>query len=141
MQLNRSTDFALRILMFLACENEAVSIDTISARLNLAKSHTMKIVAKLGTEGLVESQRGRGGGVSLGPEASSINIGSVVRAFEKGFVIVDCFADGAPRCVFQPRCALKSKLHEATKAFLKVLDATTLADVVAGTQKPHLASA
>lgn len=135
MRLNRATDFALRILMLLASEENAVSVDEIAARLALAKSHVMKIVARLGAADIVETQRGRGGGVRLARDPAQLSIGEVVRLFEPDFAVVDCLNPQAGRCAFEPRCALMGTMRQATEAFLRVLDDRTLADVVAGSQK------
>ncbi len=140
MRLSQASDFALRILMLLAKETEPLSVEEIAGRLSLAKSHVMKLVARLGASGLVETQRGRGGGVTLGAEAGAISIGEVVRMFETDFAVVDCLNPSAERCAFLPRCALKPAMIEATEAFLQSLDSHTLADVVAGTQYPRAAA-
>lgn len=140
MRLSRASDFALRILMLLAKETEPLSVEEIASRLALAKSHVMKLVARLGASGLVETQRGRGGGVILGAETGAISIGQVVRMFESDFAVVDCLNPNAESCTFLPRCALKPVMIEATEAFLQSLDSHTLADVVAGTQRPRAAA-
>ncbi len=140
MRLSRASDFALRILMLLAKETEPRSVEEISNRLSLAKSHVMKIVARLGASGLVETQRGRGGGVILGAEASTILVGEVVRLFESDFAVVDCLNPNAETCAFLPRCALKPAMVEATEAFLQSLDRHTLAEIVKGTQRPRVAA-
>lgn len=140
MRLSRASDFALRVLMLLARESEPQSVEEISRRLSLAKSHVMKIVARLGASGLVETQRGRGGGVVLGADASTIMIGDVVRLFESDFAVVDCLNPSAEKCAFLPRCALKPAMIEATEAFLQALDRYTLAEIVKGTQRPREAA-
>lgn len=137
MRLNRASDFALRILMLLAKEDRAHSVEAIAARLGLAKSHVMKIVAKLGAAGFVETQKGRRGGVKLGREPEQIAIGSVVRTFENDFAVVECLRAGGSACNFLPRCALKPAMVAATEAFLRCLDGYTLARIVAQTQPPH----
>lgn len=141
MRLNRGTDFALRIVMLLANEETPISVEEIAARLDLAKSHVMKIVARLGAAGIVETQRGRRGGVELARDPEHLSIGEVVRHFEPDFAVVDCLDPERARCVFEPRCALMGKMREATGAFLAVLDDTTLADIVARTQKIERAPA
>ncbi|MCH9808155.1 MAG: Rrf2 family transcriptional regulator [Alphaproteobacteria bacterium] len=141
MRLNRASDFALRILILLAKSDEEISIDVISERLSLPKSHVMKIVAQLSGLGFVATQRGRGGGVKLDTPADQINVGQVVRQLERDFAVVDCLAESGPACVFEPRCALKPAMLEATEAFLGVLENYTLGEIVKGTQAPRVAKA
>jgi Rrf2 family nitric oxide-sensitive transcriptional repressor len=50
--------------------------------------------------------------------------------------LVDCFDPASSQCVIEPVCGLRSVLHEALTAFLKVLDRYTLADLVERRRKP-----
>ncbi len=129
MRLNQASDFALRILMLLACEEQPLTVDCIADRLSLAKSHVMKIVAKLGHAGYVNAQRGRSGGIRLGRCPEDITVGDVVRLVEADFAIVECMMPGKSTCTFAPRCKLKGVISEAGDAFLNVLDGYTLASV------------
>lgn len=137
MRLNRASDFALRILILLAMSDDDISIDAIAERLQLPKSHVMKIVAQLASLGFVATQRGRGGGVKLEAAAEDINVGQVVRQLERDFAVVDCLSEAGPNCVFEPRCALKPVMIDATEAFLSVLGNYQLSDIVKGTQAPR----
>jgi len=141
MRLARATDFSLRILMLLAGRNDdrPISIDEIATRLEIARTHAMKIVAKLARHELVIAHRGRSGGILLARPPSEIRIGEVVRLFESDFHLVDCLQEGRSDnpCVFLPRCALKSAIVDATNAFLETLDAVTLAQIAQNTRKPR----
>ena len=135
-RLNRASDFALRILILLSKSDEPLSVESIAEELDLPKSHVMKIVARLASAGIIVTQRGRSGGVKLDPSARDVPIGAVVREIENNFAVVDCFAEGNAVCVFEPRCALKPAMREATEAFLQVLDRYLLSDIVKSTQRP-----
>lgn len=130
MRLNQASDFALRILMLLASEQDAITIDDVAKRLQLVKSHIMKITAKLAQAGFVDTQRGRNGGILLGRAPNLISIGEVVRLVEADFAIVECMKSGASSCTFMPQCRLKNVVHNATDAFLGVLDDCTLDQLV-----------
>lgn len=130
MRLNQASDFALRILMLLAAEDEPVTIDTVASRLMLVKSHIMKITAKLAQAGFIEAQRGRNGGVLLGRPADQIRIGDVVRLVESDFAIVECMRAEASTCTFNRQCKLRGVVKNAANAFLDVLDQCTLDTLV-----------
>lgn len=140
MRLNRASDFALRILMLLAKEKEPSSVHAIADRLGLARSHVMKLVAKLSAAGIIATQRGRTGGVQLKLSPKAIRIGDVVRTVESDFAVVDCLLDHQCDCVFLPRCALKPVMKAASDAFLECLDRHTLASILARTQTPRFES-
>ena len=138
MRLNRTSDFALRILLLLGKQHRPVSVDTIATSLLLSKSNVMKIVAKLSGAGLVTTRRGPNGGVMLGQPADQIRVGTVVRMIENDLAVVDCLAEGPCSCVYLPRCALRPAMLAATDAFLDCLDEYTLATLLDGTRTPRL---
>ncbi|HVT12471.1 MAG TPA: Rrf2 family transcriptional regulator [Fimbriimonadaceae bacterium] len=131
MRLNAQTDFSLRIMMFLAAKpGRSATIPEISAKLDLSKDYTMRIVAKLVAKGLVASTRGRAGGVALALEPSSITVADVVTAIEPDFALVDCFdAQRRKGCSVEPACLLKGVLSSALGAFMSELRAFSLADL------------
>jgi Rrf2 family nitric oxide-sensitive transcriptional repressor len=132
MQLTRFTDYTLRVLIAVGVSREGgITIGDISQRYGISKNHLMKVVQHLGRSGYLETVRGRGGGLSLALAAEDINIGRLVREVEGGFPIVPCFEGGRkPACVIAPACVLRGVLGQALEAFLAVLDACTLADLL-----------
>lgn len=133
MRLTSYTDYALRTLMYLAMHRDRlVTIQEIADEHVIAKNHLTKVVHQLGTMGVVETIRGRNGGLRLGSEPDEINIGDVVRNTEADFDIAACFEKtGEAHCIYSAACALKGVLARATDAFLDVLDGVTLDMLVA----------
>jgi Rrf2 family nitric oxide-sensitive transcriptional repressor len=84
MQLTLFTDYALRSLIFLAAHPErSSSVKEIAEHYGISRNHLVKIIHKMATLGLIETSKGKGGGVRLGhdPEAMRLLIsGSLVRA-------------------------------------------------------------
>lgn len=127
MRLTTYTDYALRTLMYLAVNRDRlVTIQDIADLHGIAKNHLTKVVHQLGLLGLVETIRGRNGGLRLGREPSDINIGEVVRSTETDFFMAECFDANNIGCAYSAACTLKGVLSEATAAYLRVLDAVTL---------------
>ncbi len=134
MRLTQWTDYTLRVLMYCAaCQARAqpVTITEIADSHGISRSHLTKIVHQLGAQGLLETTRGRGGGMRLSQAAASINVGTVVRQTETDFNMVECFEPGSNHCALIQNCRLKGVLHQATASYLAVLDGVTLADLVA----------
>ncbi|MBL8311346.1 MAG: Rrf2 family transcriptional regulator [Burkholderiales bacterium] len=130
MRLSDYTDYTLRVLMYCAQHRERlVTIAEIATFHNVSKSVLMKIVNALGQQGVLETVRGRGGGIRLGADAASVRIGDVVRAAETDFRLVECFDRDHNTCRIDRACALKRCLHQALNAYFAVLDAVTLADL------------
>ncbi len=129
MQLSLQTDYALRTLMTLASAERQFSVDEIARRYEISRNHLAKVAQRLQGEGYVETFRGRGGGMRLARSAADITVGDVVRRFETLDSFVGCFAGGTG-CAVAGLCGLKPVLAEALEAFLSVLDAVTLAQLV-----------
>lgn len=131
MRLNLQTDFALRMLMHLAVNDDRLcTIAEISERYGISNNHLMKVANSLGRAGVVEPVRGRGGGLRLATPADEIIVGRIVRLIEADFALVECFEGGKDECLITPSCRLKGVLKSACDAFLSVLDRCTIHDLV-----------
>ncbi|QHS21907.1 Rrf2 family transcriptional regulator [Virgibacillus sp. MSP4-1] len=132
MQLKKYTDYALRVLIFCAAkeEDELSSIKEISQTFHISDHHLRKIVYELNKIELLETVRGRNGGIRLAKPANEINVGTVVRYMENDFALLECFDKGADHCVISPACKLKHTLHQAMRAFWEVLQEYTIEDLV-----------
>lgn len=132
MRLTSYTDYTLRTLMYLGVNRDRlVTIQDIADLHLISKNHLMKVVYQLGLTGIVETVRGRNGGLRLKLSPAEINIGAVVRETESDFFMAECFDRANNTCPLTPNCKLKSALGQATQAFLAVLDKVTLESLLA----------
>jgi len=120
MRLTIFTDYTLRALMYLG--------------MNRDRLVTIQDIADL----LIETVRGRNGGLRLNREPNQINIGEVVSMSEPDFFMAACFGTEHTSCAHQGDCRLTAKLAQATQAYLNVLDGVTLADLLPGPAGPGL---
>ena len=70
------------------------------------------------------------GYVALAKPVTEIRIGQLVRETEENLTLVECFEPDHNTCPISAGCRLASYLDEALGAFLAVLDARSLADVL-----------
>ncbi len=139
MQITSYTDYALRVLLYLAMSpNKQANVTEIAEFYNISRNHLVKIVHQLGSKNFVTTTRGKGGGISLQRPPELINIGDVVRSMETHFNWVECFDPAQQNCRLLPGCGLKQLLARAGNAYLQVLDTTTLADVLLNTRPVEL---
>ena len=130
MRLTVYTDFALRVLMYVALQPERrPTIAEIAGSYGISKNHVMKVVYQLSLAGYLDTVRGQNGGVRLARPPQEIVLGEIVRRTEPDMAIVPCFAPTNAACVLLPACKLRRALHEARDAFLAVLDGYSLADL------------
>ncbi|MEW6704083.1 MAG: Rrf2 family transcriptional regulator [Pseudomonadota bacterium] len=131
MRLAEYTDYTLRVLMYCAAHPQRlVTISELAAHHQVSRNHLMKIVTDLGRQGVLETTRGRGGGLRLLQDPRKIRIGDVVRAAETDFRLVECFDPRTSRCTLTPSCRLKGLFSAALRAYFDELDSMTLADIV-----------
>lgn len=132
MRLNLQTDYAFRLLMHLAANTQRlVTIAEVADRFRISRTHLMKVAYLLGKEGLIQTVRGRAGGMRLAFAPDAIGLGDVVRRLEGDMPLVGCMAGEPGFCIISSACRLKGVFHEALRAFLDVLDRYTLADLTA----------
>jgi Rrf2 family nitric oxide-sensitive transcriptional repressor len=132
MRLTVYTDYALRVLMYIAVHPEPKpTIAGIASAYGISRAHLMKVVYELGVAGYIETVRGNRGGLRLKRPAEQIGLGEVIRHTEPDLDLVPCFAqDAADCCAIRPACNLRGALNRARAAFLAVLDGYSLADLV-----------
>jgi Rrf2 family nitric oxide-sensitive transcriptional repressor len=136
MRLTTMTDYALRILMYVAHQKDRLcTIAEIAEAYDISEAHLMKITHQLGLAGFIETVRGKGGGMRLAALPASINLGAVVRAVEPDFALVECFGS-ENRCALTGYCRLAGVLDGALQSFLAHLDGHTLADLVPDLSRP-----
>ena len=126
MRLTDFSDYALRVLMYAAIQNDRlITIEETAKLYGISCAHLMKVVNQLTRAGYLKAVRGRSGGLTLAKRPNCIKLGDVVRATEPDFALVECFASGN-NCLITPRCRLRGALKEALTAFIGTLDGYTL---------------
>jgi Rrf2 family transcriptional regulator, nitric oxide-sensitive transcriptional repressor len=135
MKLTQYSDLGLRMLMYLALRYENTpTIQEVSARFGVSKNHMVKISHQLTKSGLIESVRGRNGGVRLARSPESITVEEALYATEDNFDLVECFGPDN-HCIITDVCKLSGVFNNARKAFFSVLRQASLADLVKSGKK------
>ncbi|MFC6085272.1 RrF2 family transcriptional regulator [Sphaerisporangium aureirubrum] len=129
MRLNRSTDIGLRVLMLGAARDRLLTIDEMAESLVVPRHHLAKVVQRLQHLGVLETVRGRSGGVRLAASARTASVGGLVRELEGATEVVDC--EGDPPCPLNRGCLLRGALRRAQEAFYASLDPITVGDLTA----------
>ncbi len=135
MRLASFTDYSLRVLIYLSLkEDELSTVGEISQKYKISKNHLVKVVHNLSKMGVIDSYKGKGGGISLSTSAEKINIGKIIQELEKESYLVECFGDSG-NCIISPSCKLKGALKDAEKKFYETLYQYTLADIANNKKK------
>lgn len=128
MQLNKFTDYALRLLMYISRPRDTpYTIAEIARDLHVSQNHLVKIVHFMGKQDWIITTRGKGGGIRLNAETLNLNLGQIVRILQGNNQIVEC---NTPPCVLRSNCGLKGILDQALEQFYQSLDHYRLGDVL-----------
>lgn len=129
MRLTAFSDVSLRVLMLLSgLDGEQISTQKIAEGVGTPYNHVAKSVAFLANMGLVESTRGRTGGVRLSEAGARATVGQVLRASEGDIPMVEC-EGGANGCPMRHACSLKKILANAREEFFKMLDPVVISEL------------
>ena len=126
MWLNQLTIDAIRIMAELATRwPEQARASDLPAATGITFMNAQKTVHRLGLASLLETQRGRNGGIRLARPPESISIGEIVRAFEPTDCPVSFLAGSAVDF------RISSLLFRAHREFFQPLETTMLDQVAA----------
>lgn len=109
---------------------ETSTTNVLAEQLQVRYSHATKVVAWLQKAGIVETRRGRSGGLWLTDQGKQASVGAIVRELEGDREVVDCDAAANP-CPLRGACRLRWALRDAQEAFFASLDPIHVADLVA----------
>lgn len=99
MQLNQATDYAFRVVLYLACQSEdSISRgQTIADEQKIPSRFLLKIMRSLSQAGIIQSYRGVDGGYALARRPKNITLYDVIEALEGPVIIHRCL-DGRQNC-------------------------------------------
>lgn len=130
MKLSTKGRYGLRALIDLAQygKEEAVSIQSISARQQISDSYLEQLVRKLKKAGLVTSIRGAQGGYRLAKPAEEISVGDVLRALEGSIEAVSC--QEGENCVGKDLCVARYVWRKVNKSIQETVDSIMISQLV-----------
>lgn len=99
-----------------------IPLRQIAATYDLSEAYLEQLVPPLRNSGLVKSVRGAYGGYKLARDPETITAGDVIRLLEGPIQVVEGIEDG--------KVEQKKLWHEMSEAIRRVLDTTTIADLL-----------
>ncbi|MDO5026832.1 MAG: Rrf2 family transcriptional regulator [Tissierellia bacterium] len=93
MQLNISTDYAIRTVIYLSGKDDIANADEISEVVGVSKDYLTKILRNLTKANIVGVQRGVKGGYFLKKDPKDISLYDVIILMEKTININSCLDD------------------------------------------------
>ena len=82
MQLNRSTDYAIQMLLYLAKAGKTVSSSKLAAAIDVSHRYLLQISAKIRAAGFIRAAHGPSGGLALDKAPEEISLYDVILGME-----------------------------------------------------------
>jgi Rrf2 family iron-sulfur cluster assembly transcriptional regulator len=102
----------------------------IAQEIRAPQNYLGKLLKALAEEGLVESQKGLGGGFRLARDPTQISVLDIVEPIEHVSRWSGCIL-GRPECSEVHPCAIHTRWKRVRNAYLQMLERTTVAELVA----------
>ena len=129
--ISKTAVHAVRALAALAAlpAGAYVGAAEIAEQIGAPRNYLGKLLKTLADAGLVESQKGKGGGFRLARRPERISILEVVEPIDHVSRWSGCFL-GGPRCADRAPCAVHERWGKVRDVYLHFLQQTTLADLI-----------
>lgn len=137
MQLNLSTDYAIRCMLHLTLNPKGASAQSVGKAAGIQALHAQKILSQLKKADLVNSSLGSVGGFSLSRPPEEISLFDIVRAMERTVYINRCLEEDH-FCSLDAVgvCPVRRSHMVLQELFENHLKSHTLASLAADLKKP-----
>lgn len=134
--LSHKAKYALKALIVLGSEygKGPVLISEIARREDIPQKFLELILLELKNQGILHSKKGKGGGYALAKSPSNVTVGHVLRVIDGPLALLPCVSRTAyqrcDECPDELTCGVRMVMQEVREATAKILDSTTLEDVL-----------
>ncbi len=130
MQLNNTSQYAIRILSYIARKQDErlLSANELSKTLDIPYKFLTKIMTKLVKAKFVESVRGRDGGFRLKDDAQKISVDDVLKLFNDSIKDEQCLL-GIGACDTQCKCAMHDQWMKPKLLIQKLFRKSSIKDI------------
>src|SRR3990172_10939313 len=128
MKFSAKSEYALRALVDMTnyYRQGPVGVREIAARQSIPERFLEQQITVLGKAGLVKSQRGAQGGVTLARDPDDITVYEIIEALEGSPAAVTCVGNHASDCARNAQCAVQDLWCQVGRAVEHILKGTTL---------------
>ena len=128
--LSRSGIYAIRAAAALARvpRGKFIGAGELAKQIDAPRNYLSKILQELARHGVLESQKGVGGGFRLAQDPKQITLLDVVDPVERLTRLMGCIL-GRPECRDDSPCPLHARWKKIREEYLQLLRGTTLADL------------
>jgi len=129
MILNKTTEYALTVLAFMAIGNESpISAEFLHEQLVIPRSYLRRLLTELSKQGFIRSSKGRKGGFVFARPLDEITLAMIINSQEGTEILGNCIL-GHLNCREDQPCVMHETWKEARTRMLETLSNTTLQDL------------
>ena len=128
-KLTKTTDFSLRILVYLAEQKQSITNRQLASDLHIPYPHLAKLIQTLAKANMVVTQKGRGGGVRLLKNPKDISLYQVISLHDGSPQLVECL-QAQSLCHLTPSCKLKRTFRTLQDMITSFFMNTTLYHII-----------
>ncbi|MDH3197967.1 MAG: Rrf2 family transcriptional regulator [Candidatus Krumholzibacteria bacterium] len=130
MRISMKTDYGLIALKHIASQGNGnlINAKEIAQRFNLPPNLLAKILQSLSHSGIIEAQKGSGGGYRMSKSPGDVTLTEIFESIEGPVHMVMCTSAGGC-CSVENLCTVKNGLVDLERKFAEFFDSVTLADV------------
>ncbi|MCE1197750.1 MAG: Rrf2 family transcriptional regulator [Marinilabiliales bacterium] len=126
MNLNKTTEYSLSVLSFMAMDDQVVySAEMLHQKLLIPRRYLRRLMTDLAANGFICSSKGRSGGFMLAKPPSEIHLSEIIEAMEGKQMMENCLL-GHQRCNHEQACVMHATWMEAKMKMLEILSLTSL---------------
>ena len=93
MRLNITTDYAIRIILYLSMKGGIISSKELSETMKIPENYVLKVARKLTRAGLTRTYVGKNGGFAVNKPAQQIDLLSIIEIMENTVKINRCLEE------------------------------------------------
>ena len=133
MQLNRSTDYAIQMLVYLAKAGKTVSSSKLAAAIGVSHRYLLQISAKLRAAGFIRAAHGPSGGLNLDKAPEKISLYDIILSMEGAVQTGEICGTPAPE-IEQEIAILERMYHSVDGMLGQALKEIMLSDILDKTE-------
>ena len=139
MQLTSTTDYAIRIVCYLAAQRQMISTSELSQELSVPASYIPKITKKLKQAGIIKACEGIKGGYQIAKQPESISLRDVISCTESTMAISRCLEkEGGCSKNYIACCKVHQILLDLQNIYNNRLESVKISDIIRSGKDEYL---
>ena len=131
MQLTSTTDYAIRIVCYLAAQSQMISTSELSRKLSVPYSYIPKITKKLKQAGIIKACEGIKGGYQIAKQPENISLRDVISCTESTMAISRCLEkEGGCSPNYIGCCKVHQILLDLQNIYNNRLESVKISDII-----------